>query len=37
MKEVIQKFVDSDMVKNEVGEVENFKKWLNVFDFESIP
>lgn len=37
MKEVIQKFVDSDPVKKEVGEVENFKKWLTIFDFESIP
>ena len=37
MKEVIQKFVDSDPVKNEVGECENFKKWLTIFDFESIP
>lgn len=37
MKEFIQKFVDSDTVKNEVGSVENFNKWLQIFDFESIP
>ena len=37
MKEVILKFAESDTVKNEVGEVAEFKKWLNIFDFESIP
>lgn len=37
MKEVIQKFADSDTVKNEVGAVENFKAWLQVFDFKTIP
>jgi|TARA_B110000285_G_scaffold220720_1_gene272802 hypothetical protein len=28
MKQFIQKFVDSDAVKKEVGEVKNFKEWL---------
>lgn len=37
MKEVIQKFAESDAVRNEVGDVAEFKKWLTVFDFESIP
>ena len=37
MKEFIQKFVNSDTVKNECGSVENFNKWLQIFDFESIP
>jgi hypothetical protein len=37
MKEVILKFAESDTVKNEVGEVAEFKKWINIFDCESIP
>lgn len=36
MKQFIQKFVDSDAVKKEVGEVKNFKEWLQTFDLENI-
>jgi hypothetical protein len=32
MKQFIVKFVDSESVKKEVGEVPNFKKWLESFD-----
>lgn len=37
MKQFIEKFTDSDTVKNEVGPVENFKKWMQTFSFEDIP
>jgi len=32
MKTFIEKFVSSESVKKEVGEVVNFKKWLENFD-----
>lgn len=32
MKEVIQKYVDSETVQKEVGSVDAFRKWLNVLD-----
>jgi hypothetical protein len=32
MKQFIEKFVNSAEVKKEVGEVPNFKKWLESFD-----
>ena len=31
MRQFIEKFVESDTVKNECGSVENFKKWLSGF------
>ena len=31
------KFVNSEEVKKEVGEVPNFKKWLESFDLQNIP
>ena len=37
MKQFIQKFVDSETVTSEVGDVEDFKKWLTIFSFEDIP
>ena len=37
MKGFIQKFVASDTVKNEVGEVKDFQAWLNGFNLEYIP
>ena len=36
MKQFIEKFVNSSEVKKEVGEVPNFKEWLNNFKFEAI-
>lgn len=36
MKEFILKFVNSETVKKEIGEVENFKKWLETFKLDSI-
>jgi hypothetical protein len=32
MKAFIEKFIASESVKKEVGEVANFKKWLVDFD-----
>lgn len=37
MKQFIAKFVDSDTAKKEVGEVPNFKAWLEEFKLDSIP
>jgi hypothetical protein len=37
MKDFIKKFVNSETVKKEVGEVTNFKEWLNDFKLESMP
>ena len=36
MKEFIQKFTESETVKKEVGDVSNFKEWLQEFKFEKI-
>lgn len=36
MRQFIEKFVESDSVKKEVGEVKNFKEWLKTFDLEKI-
>jgi len=36
MKQFIEKFVDSEDVKKEVGEVTHFKEWLKEFKFEAI-
>ena len=36
MKQFIEKFVTSDAVKKEVGEVTHFKKWLENFDLQNI-
>ena len=37
MKQFITKFVESETVTKEVGEVADFKKWLAIFSFEDIP
>jgi len=37
MKTFIEKFVSSESVKKEVGEVANFKKWLENFDLQNVP
>ena len=37
MKQVILKHVSSEAVEKEVGKVEHFKEWLNVFSLEDIP
>lgn len=37
MKEFIAKFVNSETVTKEVGEVANFKAWLPGFQFDNIP
>ena len=34
MRQFIEKFVESDSVKKEVGEVKNFKEWLKTFDLK---
>lgn len=36
MKQFIEKFVASDSVAKEVGEVANFKAWLAEFKFDQI-
>lgn len=37
MKSFIEKFVSSESAKKEVGEVANFKKWLENFDLQNVP
>jgi hypothetical protein len=37
MKQFIEKFVDSETVTKEVGDVTNFKKWVEGFKMEEIP
>lgn len=37
MKTFIEKFIASESVKKEVGEVVNFKKWLENFDLQNVP
>jgi hypothetical protein len=37
MKQVILKHVCSEAVEKEVGKVEHFKEWLNIFSLEDIP
>jgi hypothetical protein len=37
MRQFIEKLVDSEEVKKEVGEVAHFKLWLKTFQFDSIP
>jgi len=37
MKEFIEKFVNSETVIKEVGDVPNFKVWLVDFKLETIP
>ena len=37
MKQAILKFVESDAVTKEVGQVEAFKKWLNILDLQHCP
>lgn len=37
MRQFIEKFVNSETVQKEVGQVENFKKWLVGFQLENMP
>jgi hypothetical protein len=37
MKQFIAKFLDSETVKKEVGEVPNFRAWLEGFALDNIP
>lgn len=36
MKQFIEKFINSDDVKKEVGEVKAFREWLDTFKFDVI-
>ena len=37
MKQFIGKFVTSDTVKKEVGEIPNFTQWMANFDLSAMP